>query len=259
MSFLNDVRPLFLRLVRYTMRMPVFMVIGVVQSILWLVLFGQLFQRVVQIPGFAADNYLQFLAPGITIMTALFGSAHSGMGTLVDIERGVMDRLLATPARRGALMAARVLHAGLLVVVQGAMILGVAILMGARPGAGALGMAGLLVVLVATGLLGCAFGALSNAIALVARRQETVLAAMNFIILPLTFLSGIMMSATLMPGWIQRVAALNPANWAVIAARAGFEGQDWGAVGLNMVWLTLFALGCGWLATRAFDRYRRTL
>jgi ABC-2 type transport system permease protein len=256
MNFLNDVRPLFLRLVRYTMRMPVFMVIGVVQSILWLVLFGQLFQRVAQIPGFESDSYLQFLAPGITIMTALFGSAHSGMGTLVDIERGVMDRLLATPARRGALMAARVLHAGLLVVFQGAVILGVSLLMGARPGAGGLG---LLVVLVATGLLGCAFGALSNAIALIARRQETVLAAMNFIILPLTFLSGIMMSATLMPGWIQRVAALNPANWAVLAARAGFEGQNWGAVGLNLVWLTLFALACGWLATRAFDRYRRTI
>jgi ABC-2 type transport system permease protein len=256
MTFFHDVPPLFLRLVRYTLRMPVFMVIGVVQSILWLLLFGQLFERVVQIPGFEADSYLQFLAPGITIMTALFGSAHSGMGTLVDIERGVMDRLLATPARRGALIAARVLHAGLLVVFQGAMILGVAILMGARPGAG---LVGPIVVLLAAGLLGCAFGAVSNAIALVARRQETVLAAMNFIILPMTFLSGIMMSATLMPEWIRRVAALNPANWAVIAARAGFEGRDWGAVGLNMIWLTLFALICGWLATRAFDRYRATL
>jgi ABC-2 type transport system permease protein len=256
MTFLNDVPPLFLRLARYTMRMPVFMVIGVVQSILWLILFGQLFQRVVQIPGFESDSYLQFLAPGITIMTALFGSAHSGMGTLVDIERGVMDRLLATPARRGALIAARVLHAGLLVVVQGAMILGVAVLMGARPAGGVIGP---LVVLVAAGILGCAFGAVSNAIALVARRQETVIAAMNFIILPMTFLSGIMMSATLMPGWIRRVAALNPANWAVIAARAGFEGRDWGDVGLNLIWLTIFALICGWLATRAFERYRATL
>lgn len=256
MSFVNDLPPLFTRLVRYTLRMPVFMVIGVVQSILWLILFGQLFERVVQIPGFEADSYLQFLAPGITIMTALFGSAHSGMGTLVDIERGVMDRLLATPARRGALIAARVLHAGLLVVVQGAVILGASLLMGARSGTGILGP---IVVLLAAGLLGCAFGAISNAIALIARRQETVLAAMNFIILPMTFLSGIMMSATLMPGWIRGVAAVNPANWAVIAARAGFEGGDWATVGVNLLWLTLFALACGWLAARAFDRYRATL
>lgn len=256
MSFFNDIRPLFLRLVRYTMRMPVFMVIGVVQSILWLFLFGQLFERVVQIPGFEADSYTQFLAPGMAIMTALFGSAHSGMGTLVDIERGVMDRLLATPARRGALMGARVLHAGLLVIFQGAVILGASILMGARPGAGILGIG---VVLLATGLLGSGFGALSNAVALIARKQETVIAAMNFIILPLTFLSGIMMSATLMPVWIQRVAALNPANWAVIAARVGFEGGDWGAAWVNLGWLALFALFCSWLATRAFDRYRRSL
>jgi len=256
MRFFDDLAPLFTRLVRYTLRMPVFIFISIVQSILWLFLFGQLFERIVQIPGFGAESYTQFLAPGITIMTALFGSAHSGMGTLVDIDRGVMDRLLVTPARRGALIAARVLHAGLFVVIQGAVILGFAILLGARSETGLVGLG---VVLLAAGILGAAFGAISNAIALITRRQETVLAAMNFIILPMTFLSGIMMSATLMPGWIRTVAALNPANWAVVAARAGFEGGEWGAVGLNLVWLTLFAIICSWIATKAFDRYRATL
>lgn len=255
MSFLTDTFHLFMRMVRYTMRMPVFLVIGVVQSILWLLLFGQLFQRVVQIPGFEATSYLQYLAPGITIMTALFGSAHSGMGMLVDIERGIMDRLLASPASRSALIAARVLHSAALVLFQGAVILGFSILLGARPS----GVLGIALVLLAAALLGGAFGALSNAIALVARRQETVLAAMNFIILPMTFLSGIMMSPALMPTWIQRVALLNPANWAVVVARAGFEGAHWAVVPPYLALLAALALGCGWLATRAFERYRATL
>lgn len=255
MSFIRDILHLFIRLVRYTLRMPVFLIITVVQSVLWLVLFGQLFERVAQIPGFEADSYLQFLAPGIVIMTALFGSAHSGMGTLVDIERGIMDRLLATPARRGALIGARVLHSGAMVVAQGALILGISILMGARPAS----VTGVIVVLAAAGLLGSAFGAISNAIALVARRQETVLAAMNFLVLPMTFLSGIMMSTALMPAWIRQIAVLNPVHWGVAAARAGFEGQVWSAAGGYLGLLAVFAIVCGWLATRAFDRYRAAL
>jgi ABC-2 type transport system permease protein len=174
---------------------------------------------------------------------------------LVDIERGIMDRLLASPASRSALIAARVLHSAALVLFQGAVILGVSILLGARPA----GLLGIALVLLAAALLGGAFGALSNAIALVARRQETVLAAMNFIILPMTFLSGIMMSPALMPTWIQRVALLNPANWAVIVARAGFEGTHWAVVPPYLALLAALALGCGWLATRAFERYRATL
>src|SRR6185503_10383492 len=76
MTFLLDTWHLFVRLLRQTMRMPVFVMISIVQPVLWVLLFGQLFAKVTTIAGFGATSYVQFLAPGISIMTALFGAAY---------------------------------------------------------------------------------------------------------------------------------------------------------------------------------------
>src|SRR4051812_41116374 len=227
MDFLRDTWHLFLRLMRATMRMPVFVIISIVQPVLWVLLFGQLFKSVTTIPGFESHahvqsiSYVQFLAPGISIMTALFGAAYSGMGLLGDIDRGVLDRLLATPVSRGALIAARIFHSAAQVILRALIILGVAFCLGARPHGG---LAGIVCVLLAAALLGAAFAAFSNALALLARRQELVIAVMNFIVLPMTFLSSMIMSRNLMPDWIKAASRFNPVNWAVTAARDGFEG-----------------------------------
>jgi ABC-2 type transport system permease protein len=175
------------------------------------------------------------------------------MGMLADIDRGVLDRLLATPVARGALLAARILYSAAQVAVQSAIILLVSAAIGARPHGGAAGVA--LVLLVAA-LLGAAFGAVSNALALLTRRQELVIAVMNFIVLPSTFLSSMMMSGNLMPAWIRSAAMFNPVNWAVVAARGSFEG-NWALLPRNLGLLAAFALVAAWLATRSFDRYRR--
>ena len=120
METVADLWHLFVRLVRANVRMPVFVIISIVQPVLWVLLFGQLFRSVAALPGFGAGSYVQFLAPGIAIMTALFGAAYSGMGMLADIDRGVLDRLLATPVARGALLAARILYSAVQVAVQSA-------------------------------------------------------------------------------------------------------------------------------------------
>jgi ABC-2 type transport system permease protein len=255
-DFLSDTWHLFVRLLRATARMPVFVLISIVQPILWVLLFGQLFAKVTTIQGFGASSYVQFLAPGISIMTALFGAAYSGMGMLADIDRGVLDRLLTTPVSRGALIAARILHSAFQVVIQAAIILAVACLLGARPHGG---LAGILTVFLAAALLGAAFAAFSNALALAARKQELVIAVMNFIVLPTTFLSSMIMSRNLMPGWIQGVSRFNPVNWAVTAARDGFEGRSSSEVALSLGLLAVFALICAALATRSFSRYRRAM
>ena len=256
MEFLQDTWHLFVRLIRVTMRMPVFVIISIVQPVLWVLLFGQLFKSVTTIPGFGASSYVQFLAPGISIMTSLFGAAYSGMGLLADIDRGVLDRLLATPVSRGALIAGRILHAAVQVVAQAAIILLVSILLGARPHGG---LPGVLAVFLSASLLGAAFAGFSNALALIARRQELVIAAMNFVVLPSTFLSSMIMSRNLMPGWIRGVSRFNPVNWAVTAARDGFEGRASSEMLLCLALLAGFALICGFLATRSFGRYRKAM
>jgi ABC-2 type transport system permease protein len=253
LEFLADTWHLFVRLARASVRMPVFLILSIVQPIVWVVLFGQLFRELRQLPGFGSGSYVQYLAPGIAIMTALFGAAYSGMGMLADIERGVLDRLLAMPVARGALLAARLLHSAAQVSLQSAIILAVSALLGARPHGGAAGVA---LVMVAAALLGAAFAGFSNAIALLTRRQELVIAVMNFVVLPATFLSSMMMSRNLMPGWIRSASRFNPVNWAVVAARAGFEGS-WTPLPTNLGLLALFAAAAAWLATLSFERYRR--
>lgn len=256
MNFIADTYHLFVRMVRATMRMPVFLIISIVQPILWMLLFGQLFRAVTTLPGFGSESFVQFLAPGIVIMSAIFGSAYSGMGILQDIDRGVMDRLLATPASRLALIAARIVHAGVTVMAQGGIILVIAYLLGARPRNGVISI---VLVLVAASLAGASFAGISNGMAILTRRPETLMALMNFTVLPMTFLSSMIMSKNLMPAWIRSVTAYNPVDWAVSMSRGGFEGLGLRAIFYPSLLLIALAIVCGTLATKAFGVYRRTL
>jgi ABC-2 type transport system permease protein len=125
-----DAWHLFVRGLRSTLRLPVFLVLSIVQPILWLLLFTPLMATVAAVPGFGASSYLEFVAPGIAVMAALFSSVWSGVGLLQDMERGVLDRFLATPVSRGALIGGRILNAAFQVACQAALVLAVAALEG---------------------------------------------------------------------------------------------------------------------------------
>lgn len=254
MDYLKDTWYLYLRLVRLTRRMPVFLLLSIMQPVLWMLLFGQLFGVVTTLPGFGTDSYVQFIAPGIAIMTALFSAAYTGMGLLRDIEGGVLDRLLATPVSRGAVVTSRVLLASSQVIIQAAIILLMAVLLGARPHGGILGLG---VLFLAAALLSASFAFTSCAMALITRRQEMVIAAMNFIVLPMTFLSSMIMTPALMPVWIRTVARLNPVDWAVVAARDGFEGRATAELALSLALLATFTLVCAAFASHAFRHYQQ--
>ncbi|MBX6341258.1 MAG: ABC transporter permease [Thermomicrobiaceae bacterium] len=254
-TFVADTLHLLRRHVMTTLRIPIWVLVTLVQPIIWLALYGQLFRRVVEIPGFSASSYIQFLTPGVTIMTAMFGSAWAGMGLLDDLTTGVMDRLLATPVRRGAIITARVLHSSLTVLVQAVIILALGAVLGADfPG----GAPGFLAILALGAMLGAAFSALSNGLALITRREETLIAVLNFFGLPLTFLSSTFMASQLMPGWIRTIARANPVNWAVVGARDAMLGANWDGVALRAGLLAAFVLLCGTFATQAFRLYRRS-
>ena len=244
------------RLLRASWRQPIWVVVELIQPVIWLLLYGQLFRKVTEIPGFGAASYIQFLTPGVAVMTALFGSAWAGMGLIDDFDRGVLDRLLTTPANRTAIILARVLHSGIVGAVQTLIILFIGVALGARIATGALGAGMLLVVAL---LLGGGFAAASNGLALLVRREETFIAVLNFFTLPLTFLSASLMSQALMPPWMQVAARLNPVNWAVVAARASFgPSSHWGPLGADVVWLLAFTVATSAFATWAFVAYRRT-
>ena len=245
------------RHLRNLARQPWWIAITLVQPILWLLLFGAVFKATVEIPGFQADSYVDFLTPGIVVMTALFSGGWAGMGVIDDLNRGVVDRFLVSPVHRGALIAGRLIQQAIVSLIQSLIVIVLGLILGARfPG----GPLGLLVLVASASLLGAAIGALSNGMALLARKEETVIAASNFVLLPLTFLSSAFMQRDLIPGWIQQVARFNPVDWTVQAAREALGAQpDWGFVLSRFGWLLAMALVCAFLATRAFRTYQRAV
>jgi ABC-2 type transport system permease protein len=246
-----------LRHFRNLMRQPLYIAFTLVQPIIWLVLFGQLFKKVVLLPGFGASTYVDFLTPGVVIMTVLFGAGWSGMGIIRDLDLGVMDRFLVSPASRVALIAGRLIQLALIAVIQSVLIVALGMILGARFPGGARGV-GLLIVCAV--LLAVPIGALSSAMALIARKEETVIAASNFILLPLTFLSSVFMARNLMPGWIQAVARFNPVEWAVIAGRSALSAHiSWPLVATRIGFLVALTMVTAGLATRAFRIYQRSV
>ena len=233
-------------------RQPWFVAITLVQPIIWLLLFGAMFKRVVDIPGFHGGSYIDFLTPGIVVMSALFSAGWHGMGLINALEAGIMDRFIVSPLRRGSLIAAGLAQSMVVILIQSLVIIGLAFAVGARFSASsALLMLGL------AALLGGAVTALSDGLALVARQEETLIGAVQFVVLPATFVSSGMMAANLLPDWIQTIARFNPVNWAVVASRAG--GSDWSLVGSRAGLLALLVVLCGALATRAFGVYQRAV
>jgi ABC-2 type transport system permease protein len=232
-------------------------VITLVQPVIWLLLFGQLFKRVADIPGFSTGSYVGFLTPGIVVMTALFSSAWAGMGFIIDMERGVLNRFLVTPAPRGSLIAGNLGDVALTSAIQSLIIIGLGLLAGARFPGGPLGVAAGAGCAI---LLAAAFASFSNALALLLRNQESMIAVAQLLVLPLSFLSSSLMPANLLPGWMHDVARYNPVDWAVSAGREALHANpDWGLVAAHAGWLALLALGCGWLSTRAFRSYQRSV
>ena len=146
------------------------------------------------------------------------------MGIINDLDRGVMDRFLVSPARRGSLIAGPLGQLAVIVVIQALIIVGLALARGADLPGGAGGVA---VTIGCSVLLAWAIGGLSSAIALVARKEETLIGAVNFLVLPLTFLSTAFMPGDRTPGWVGAVARYNPVNWAIEACRPTRTGPTW--------------------------------
>jgi len=194
MTAVADTWALTVRDLLRLLRQPWFIAIVLVQPVIWLLLFGALFERVVDIPGFAGGEYKQYLVPGVLVMTAFFFSGWNGMTTIEDLDRGVTDRFLVTPVRRWPLIAGRVGQNLVQVMLQSLVIIALALAIGVSFDGGVLGVC---VLLLAGGLLGTAFSALSNALALVARKEESLIDAVTFLQLPLTFLSTAFMQPSL--------------------------------------------------------------
>jgi ABC-2 type transport system permease protein len=238
-------------------RQPAVIGMLLVQPVIWLFLFGGLFKKVVELPGFGARSYLDYLVPGVVVMSAVSSNMWAGMGVIEEIERGTLNRFLVTPVSRSAIINGSVIEQAVSTTVQSVIIVALGWLGGATYAGGVPGLA---VLVVASVLLGVAFSALSSTMGLLVRQRESIIGMSVFLLLPLTFLSSAFMARTLMPGWIQVVAAVNPVNWSLDSARAALsDSPDWGRVALYGGGLLALAVAAVWLSTRSFRSYQKSI
>jgi ABC-2 type transport system permease protein len=247
---------LFLRVMRSLLRQPIWIFFMLVQPMFWLVLYSQLFRRITDLPGFGTHSYIDYLTPGIAVMTAFFSGSWAGMGTIEDLDRGVVERFLTTPARHSAIVSARIVQSGAVATIQALVVLLVGLALGATNG----GVVGWIVILAASGLIGAGFAGFSNGIALLTRREESMIAVANFIGLPLLFFSSILIARDLIPHWMRALSLANPVEWSVRAARGHvLAGTSSGEILLYLAGLVLFTAATTVFATRCFRTYQRTL
>jgi ABC-2 type transport system permease protein len=247
------------RQTRNLMREPIWIALILIQPLVWLLLYGQLFKRITHLPGggFGGVSYITFLAPAIVIMNAFFGATWSGMAMISDLDRDVIPRFLATPVSRVALVASQVVRSSLTAMIQALIILLIALALGVRIHTG---IEGWLIILLAAALVSSAFAGLSQAIALLTRRDATMIAVANFIGLPLLFLSSTLISIKQIPHWMREAARYNPVNWGVDAARqVVIPGTDWSSVGTHLGLLFGLTIVMAALATWTFRVYQRSL
>ena len=235
-------------------RQPWLMAINLVQPFLWLLLFSVTFRGIADIPGFAGGNYPQFILPGLIVMTILLASGWNGLSVLGDTERGTLDRVLVSPVRRPALIVGPLLQQAVSGLLPTAIIVALGYPLGARFQGGAVDA---VLLVVALAFASAALAGLSIAVALLVHREESLIAMVNFLVMPLTFLSTAFMPANLVPGWVRAAIRANPVNWTVDLCRAAFDGvSTWSFAGPRLAALGALAAGAGLCAGMAMRRYR---
>ncbi len=183
------------------------------QPLLFLVTFGFGFSSVYSQAG--NGNFIDYLAPGIVVMTIVFGSVFSGIDVMWDKQFGFLKETLVAPVPRWALMAGRTLGAATVAVIQGALVLVVTFLLGFRPDSWWM----LIPALVVMALVAIIFTAFGTAVGAKLSDMQGFQLIMNFIVMPLVFLSGALFPLTGLPPVMYAIVRANPLSYGVDALR----------------------------------------
>lgn len=239
---------------RYQMRLllrePLWIIIVMIQPLLYLALFAPLLEPIAKAQGFPPGDKWQVFVPGLLIQLGIFGSMFVGFGIIAEIRYGTVERMRVTPASRLGLLLGRVLRDTIVLLIQATLLTVIAVAFGLRvPAAGALITVGIV------GLLGVALSSLSYAAGLWLKSEDALASLLNMVSVPVLLLSGILLPMSFAPTWLRRISQLNPFSWVVDGARAAFQDDLTDTsllVGLGAA-AVLAAAGLA-IATRTFQR-----
>lgn len=250
MSVLHDALVILRYQTRLLLREPVWIVIALIQPLMYLALFAPLLDPLTHTPGFPPGDMWQVFVPGLLIQLGVFGSMFVGFALIAEVRYGTVERMRVTPASRLGLLLGRVLRDAAVLIVQAALLTLVAVAFGLRvPPAGAFITVGIV------GLLGVALSSFSYAAGLWLKSEDALAPLLNMVSIPVLLLSGILLPMTLAPKWLYDVSRVNPFTHVVDGARAAFRG-DYASTSLvaGLVAAALLAVVGLAVATRTFQR-----
>jgi ABC-2 type transport system permease protein len=249
MRTLRETDLIFRRAMRLSLRNPIWVILGLIQPILYLVMFGPLLENMTQVQGWPDGDAWSVFVPGLLVQLGIFGAAFVGFGLLHEMHAGVVERMRVTPASRLALLLGRVLRDVVVLFVQGLILIACALGFGLDAP-----VDGLIVGLLVVALLGAAFSSASYAAALILKSEDALAPLANGLAVPLLLLSGILLPMSLAPGWLETISDINPLKHVVDGVRALFlDGSTSTVVWGIAATLALVAAGLA-LGTRTFER-----
>ena len=217
MKLVRDTWLVFGRYFGLFIRNPVWVAIGVVQPLLYLLLFAPLLGPLKNVPGFPTGGAYNVFVPGLLVQLGLFGAAGVGFSLVAELRAGVIERLRVTPVSRVALLLGRALRDIVSILVQALILILLALPFGLS-----VHPLGVVVVLALIALIGLFTASIGYAVALAVRNENSYASIVFTASLPILLLSGVLLPLGLAPQWLRNVAALNPLSYAVDTARAVF-------------------------------------
>ncbi|GAB3072508.1 MULTISPECIES: ABC transporter permease [unclassified Phycicoccus] len=241
MRFWRESYIVFRRQLRMNLRNPAWVIIGLLQPILYLLLFGPLLKPLIK--QFGATNAYTFFVPGMLVQLGIFGAFFAGFSLIGEWREGVIEAERVTPASRTALLVGRLIRDILQLFVQALILVALGYAMGMRGSAG-----GIVFGILLTLLVGGACAAASNALALTTKSEDVMAPVINMVMMPVLLLSGILLPMTIGPKWLLDISAWMPFRWVVDAVRTAFSGDF---ASSPMIWGTvwaavLFVLAVAW-------------
>ncbi|MFD9880279.1 ABC transporter permease [Streptomyces alboflavus] len=196
-------------------------------------------------------EYIQYLLPGILVMSVVMITMYTGVSVNTDIEKGVFDRFRSLPIWRPSTLVGYLLGDALRYAMASAVMLTVGIIMGFRPDS-ALGVLGGVLLLL---LFSFAFSWVWTMFGLLLRTEKSVMGVSMMVLFPLTFLSDIFVKPETMPGWLQAFVNNNPVTHVASAVR-GLMAGDWpGAdIAWSLGWAGLLVAVFGPVTMRLYNR-----
>lgn len=210
---------LFLRNVKKTLSAPVWLVMMMMQPILYLLLYMPLLKNLGNTASLPLGQIAQIFVPGMLVIMGM-SNLFAGFGFIPEIREGFITRLLVTPVSRVAVLIGLITSQAFNLTLQAIVLLVIAVLLGLHVSLVALILVWLLVV-----IIGTTMASISYIIAILTRSEDALAPMVNSLFLPVMLLSGIMLPISLAPDWLKTAAHFNPFYYAVEAARALFLGS----------------------------------